>query len=285
MAEQPTKTDLHHRFRTLMSSADLDDLREVFERADGSDPPPRRGGLARLSGMAKALADTPLGEGIRIQLTALLTQEWPKLTDDELVSGLSPVQWFLEHAAAGKLRLTPAGYLSPDVVREACDTVPRHLTPYRHAFNREAYAPELLRFREALAGVGLLRVQGRKLVPTPMASQVREEPWDLFGYLSSTLVPQDSDFGRDAVLLLLLQAATEPGCTVSLDALAEDLSLVGWRVGRDTIYNGDLVGIPAAGILGNLAAGRLMLAGMGLDITPVASALAREALLSWNLER
>ncbi|WP_461107800.1 hypothetical protein [Tessaracoccus terricola] len=285
MADQPSSTDLHHRFDTLMSSPGLADLRESFARAGGTDPPGFEVGchtgswsapgsdapiLARLSGMAQALADTPTGAVIKRQVARLLDDDFPRLCEHHLTSGLTPVGWFLDRAASGGLRLTSAGHLTPATVVEACDVVPRHRTPHGQVGNREVHTPEVRRFRVALEGVGLLETKGRRVLPTVVGADVRADPWDQYLYLSSALVPQDSGFGRDAALLVLLETGTM-GRLPLLQDLADVLSLVGWRVGRDRIYEGDLRDLPLVSVLGNVG--------------PVAAPLAREALVSWNLER
>lgn len=283
MAEEPTSTDLHERFDAIMASADLADLRRDLERSEeeprfevachtgswsapGSDAPI----LARLSGMALALADTPHGVDVRNRVDRLLGGGFPPLQGAELLAGLAPVLWFLDRASEGGLRTTRAGHLEPAAVTAACEVLPGRRPWFGQTTNRESSVPELRRFRDALGAAGLLEARGRKLLHTTLGEDLRRDPWELFGYLSSVLVPQDSPFGRDAALLLLLVTGTS-GEVPALGPVAELLGLMGWRVGRDSIYDGDLLGLPLVSILGNLG--------------PAAAPLAREALVSWHLER
>ncbi|MCC2592065.1 hypothetical protein LKO27_01295 [Tessaracoccus sp. OS52] len=308
MNEQgPTDSELRRRFNDVTSGAELAELRLLFQQVERNglmphqmdwgpehpeaspveeeleafwtpEPDSEIAIPTRLLELAAGMDETTIGHDLRGRLTALLSDE-RGLAHRDLLAALPAFQWFLDRAAAGGLELTSSGYLKPDDVMVACQLVPRHWTGYGKN-NREASAPEVRHFRECLQQVGLLRKVKGRLLLTRAGDAARKDPWELWEHLGGRLIPEADGFERDAALLFLLHAATEPG-PVSLADVADALTMSGWRVDDEPITSQDFRKLPAVGILGNLTPARDVGLGMGLHISEAASILARQALLRW----
>lgn len=206
---------------------DRDELQQALvDEAAGRD--------ALDSRMHPALADLldrcgPAGASLgRRSLSVVFPPEPPE--PEELERDLHAVTWFLDRAADGGIPLTPAGYLRPADVEEACRVVPV-MERWYGKNNRESHAGPLLRFREALQSFRVLRKYKGSLLPTRGAAAARSDLSQLWEWLLSSAIPAPGGFEHDATLVLLLHAAdSRPEEGISLAEVAADVTALGWSV-------------------------------------------------------
>lgn len=232
----------------------------------------------RLQNLIDGLADTATGAELRLREELLRSMPPRRPAPGELEATLGAFRWFLDTAAGDGLPLTAAGYLSPSAVQQACRVLPRHPHLDGAPDNREAHTPTVRRFRQSLCAVGLLEQRGSRLVLTEAGAAAQAEPQTLWEALRAAL-PAGRRFQKDATLLLLLEAATSPGQSLSLEATAWVLNRIGWRIDEQPLTGADLAGLPAVEILGNLTPGPAPANDDDLYISTTASLLAHEALM------
>jgi hypothetical protein len=125
------------------------------------------------------------------------------------------------------LPLTAAGYLKPADVQ-----VLTELLPTMHGWlgkgTREIDAFPLLRFREQLKHVGLLRNYKGSLKLSKLGREALANPERLWHHLSEQLVRSDTDYVADASLVIMIYAATADG-ELDQPAIARTLTLLGWE--------------------------------------------------------
>ncbi|WP_062465409.1 plasmid pRiA4b ORF-3 family protein [Demequina soli] len=200
-------------------------------------------------------------------------------TREEAEVALGPVLWFLGRAADG-LPLTAAGYLKPDLVKEAAAVVPAQRDlPWK--VSREYDAHQLHAFRILLRDLGLLRKYKDRVLLTKAGKACHEDPLVLWRHLVQRLRPLPGrDFMQQATALTLLHLATAPQETVRWDAIADALDLLGWVNSDRSRLRGYQVRntVPVWALLSNLEP-REPRQGLKTEIlAPAAGALARAAL-------
>jgi len=208
-------------------------------------------------------------------LASDLRDEGQRLSVDDFDEFLRPIQWFLQRARGEGIPLTSSGYLRSEDVQAACAVVPNGYD-WPGSMKRESQTPPVLRFREALQRLGLLRKSKGRLVLTKAGARGLVESGFLWGHIASRLIPDKPRFDRDAALLTLLWAT---GTSVFDDVLPAALEALGWcRSDGEPLDSHDLLyAVPALDALSELAADRR---GSWELITrgPAVRALAREAL-------
>ena len=198
----------------------------------------------------------------------------------EFESSIAGISWFLDRAAEGGIPLTASGYIKPDEVVAACQAVPR-VRKHRGKHNREVNEPEVLRLREALQRVGLLRKVGSRLVLTGAGRAAQGDAESLRRHLIERVIPVSEGFEQDATMLFLLHAATTRWGTVDGHRIARVLSKMGYRAGDREVWAKEVYSIPVVRLLGNVAEATQLRSGLGdgFPVSQTASMLAREILL------
>lgn len=214
---------------------------------------------------------------------ALPAQE-PRPSDDELTTAFHAVQWFLDRADDGGIPLTKAGYLKPDDTFAASEVVP-NMAGWIGRNNRESQSFPLLEFRQSLLEVGLLRKYKGHLLLTKAGAAARRSPEALWEHLAASLTRARGQF--EAIASPLMAATAAVSGRFDPPAVAAVLTAHGWRSGDSGgvhPYAADAV--PAVVLLENL---RPLDIGEARNIgrrpeelTPVAAALAREAIRRLN---
>lgn len=145
--------------------------------------------------------------------------------------------------------------------------------------NREVQCYPLLRFREGMQSLGLLRKHKGTLLLTRAGAAAQRDTGRLCEHLAGRLIPKsDTKFEEQATLLMLAFATASAGSKLPFDVVAALLAELGWRYsdGRP-ISESPLHQLPLYQVLINVTdqpATR-----MRRDIvSPAAAALARRAL-------
>ena len=98
---------------------------------------------------------------------------------------------------------------------------------------REIDAFPLLRFREQLKRVGLLRNYKGSFRLSKLGREALANPERLWRHLSEQLVRSDTDYVADASVVILVYAATTDG-EIDQPAIARTLTFLGWEHGDGT---------------------------------------------------
>ena len=204
--------------------------------------------LLRESGVHDELVDlvtrlrgSRIGEAMVIRLLTLLNDRPVRTGPEERASVLAPMLWFLDRVGEDGLALTSAGYLRPVDVSAAAHVVPGGARWVGRA-NREAHTYPVLRFRESLQGMGLVRKHRGRLQLTKAGQRARGNPAQLWGYLAGRLpLGRPGSVENHAGWVSLLLAATSADGVVSAPEVAEALTEFGWRDGRDRREPRDVV--------------------------------------------
>lgn len=195
----------------------------------------------------------------------------------ELVACLKPFDWFLGSVDDGRLTLTTAGYLTPGMVRQARERLPRRRPQSGRGETREMSYPEVRRFRESLRALGLVRITDGRLHLTESGRTAIGGPEALWEALVTAL-PRGKDFERDATLLILLVASACPDRELDLDTVVTALRSLGWQVDDAPVSQDHLWQLAVIEILGNVASGPAPVQGRRVHISPTAASLASLAL-------
>jgi hypothetical protein len=238
----------------------------------------REGFDPRLAELVYRLAYTTVGEDVTAAAYALFGE--PSVLEDAAVrESLKPFTWFVNRVGSDGLTLTAAGYLKPIDVEATAIHLPT-MGNWIGKANRESETLPVLRFREALQSLGLVRKIKGTLRLTRVGAHAQEVRQELWNHLADRLVPTKEGFDTDATLLLLLFAATSFHCDLPLDTIAEALTELGWRTGAgNPIRDNQLYWLTAMDILRNTSE-----PGIGPNdrwrLSPSAKHLARAALRS-----
>ena len=155
-----------------------------------------------------------------------LCEEGPALSPEDFDAALRPVLWFLERAQGQGMPLTSAGYLKPEDVQAASEVVPE-AKDWIGKKSREPQTPPVLRFREMLQRLGLLRKSKGRLLITKAGARGLVEHGFLWGHIASRLVPPQPRFDREASLVFLL-CATSPAEAFPRDLFVDAVVALGW---------------------------------------------------------
>ncbi|GAB3038215.1 plasmid pRiA4b ORF-3 family protein [Mycobacterium bourgelatii] len=230
----------------------------------------------RLADLVHRLSLTPYGDDLTKAALALAGSR--PLDTVAVADNLRAHQWFLDRAKDSGIPLTPAGYLKPADVEEAAKVVPE-MGDWIGKQNREVNCYPLLRFREGLQSLGLLRKYKGTLLLTKAGVAAQRDPETLWRHLAGRLVPKSGEkFELQATLLLLAYAATSAGSKMPFEKVAALLNEVGWRhsdgrpVAASSLYH-----LPVYNVLINLTDQPIDVARRDV-VSPGAAALARLAL-------
>jgi len=174
--------------------------------------------------------------------------------------------------------LTTAGYLKPADVEEASKVVPA-MNDWIGKRNREIQCYPLLRFREGVQSLGLLRKHKGILLLTKAGVAAQRDPDRLWEHLADRLIPKsDEKFEAQATLLMLAFAAASVGSTLPFDKMTALLAELGWRYsdGRP-ISESSLRQLLVYEVLINVTDQPVTRARRNI-VSPAAAALARRAL-------
>ena len=139
----------------------------------------------RLVDLVHRLSYTAHGDSLS-EVALTLATESPPLDEAEVAGHLRAFQWFLDRAVDGGIALTAAGYLKPADVVAASEVVPV-MADWIGKSNREVHCYPLLRFRESLQEVGLLRKAKGTLLLTRAGAAAQRDPAKLWNHLASRL--------------------------------------------------------------------------------------------------
>ncbi|MGH3598583.1 MAG: plasmid pRiA4b ORF-3 family protein [Mycobacterium sp.] len=230
----------------------------------------------RLVDLVHRLTYTPHGDDLT---EVALTLAGSRTLDTVAVAdNLRAYQWFLDRAINGGTPLTTAGYLKPADVEEASKVVPA-MSDWIGKHNREVQCYPLLRFREGVQSLGLLRKYKGALLLTKAGEATRRDADKLWRHLASRLIPKSGEkFESQATLLLLAYAAASAGSKLPFDKIAALLAELGWRYsdGR-SISESSLHHLPVYDLLINVTDKPVTRARRNI-VSPAAAALARRAL-------
>lgn len=207
----------------------------------------------RLVELVRRLHHTEVGTGLADRTPALVSAR-TVLHPAELTANLSAYQWFLNRAADGGIALTAAGYLTPADVAAASKVVPE-MGDWTGSHNREVHCAPLLRLREAVVSMGLLRKHKGVLSLTHAGAAAQRDPAKLWNHLASRLLPSDGGtFEGQATMLLLAYAGTsESTVELALAQITDALTELGWRHRDDREINArELYRLQAFDVLRNV---------------------------------
>jgi Plasmid pRiA4b ORF-3-like protein len=230
----------------------------------------------RLVDLVHRLTYTPYGDDLTKAVLALAGAR--PLDTVAVADNLRAYQWFLDRANDGGIPLTTAGYLKPADVEEASKVVPA-MNDWIGKHNREIQCYPLLRFREGVQSLGLLRKHKGTLLLTKAGVAAQRDTHRLWEHLAGRLVPKSEEkFDTQATLLMLAFAAASAGFKLPFDKTAALLAELGWRHsdGR-SISESSLHQLPVYDVLINVTDQPVTRARRNI-VSPAAAALARRAL-------
>ena len=237
----------------------------------------RQAGIdTRLVDLVHRLTYTPHGDDLT-EVALTLADSRPLYTV-VVADNLRAYQWFLDRAKDGGIPLTTAGYLKPADVGEASKVVPV-MNDWIGKRNREIQCYPLLRFREGVQSLGLLRKHKGILLLTKAGVAAQREPDRLWEHLADRLIPKsDEKFDAQATLLMLAFAAASAGSKLPFDKMTALLAELGWRYsdGRP-ISESSLHQLPVYEVLINVTDQPVTRVRRNI-VSPAAAALARRAL-------
>lgn len=226
--------------------------------------------------LVNRLAYSPVGEDLTARSVKLMGDLIP-IGDEQLHASLRAFTWFLERAANGGIELTAAGYMKPVDVEAAARVVPM-MEGWIGKANREIDTAPVLRFRELLQELGLLRKYKGTLKLTKVGAAAHVSSDALWSTLAGKLIGERSGFDGQAALLVVAYAATSAGAEIPLDSVATALGHLGWQTGSgEAIAAYDLYWLPALEILTSVKSTPSGWRERRL-ISPAAAALAHRAL-------
>jgi len=231
---------------------------------------------ARLIDLVHQLTDTPYGDDLT---KAALTLAGARPLDTIAVAdNMQAYQWFLDRAKDGGIPLTTAGYLKPADVEDASKVIPV-MNDWIGKHNREVQCYPLLRFREIVQSLGLLRKHKGTLLLTKAGAAAQRDADRLWEHMAGRLIPKsDTKFEEQATLLMLAFAAASAGSRLPFDKMTALLAELGWRYsdGR-SIAESSLHQLPVYQLLMNVTDQPVTRARRDV-VSPAAAALARSAL-------
>lgn len=230
---------------------------------------------SRLVDLVNRLRYSSVGDELADRMIELVLR--PDEGEHVPVEALSAHRWFLDRAANEGIALTSAGYLKPADVEAVCQVVPA-VVEWIGKNNRESHMVPLLRFRESLQSIGLLRKRKGSLLLTRAGAAAQRDPSALWDLLAEKLVPTVEGFEQDATLLLLAFAASSTGGVIPLRETATALRKAGWRQQDGSqVEHHHLYDLTAYDVLRNVS-DRPASFRDGDRVSPAAAALALSAI-------
>ncbi len=230
----------------------------------------------RLVDLVHRFTYTPYGDDLR---TAALTLADSRPLDTATVgANLGAYQWFLDRAKDSGIPLTAAGYLKPADVEAATKVVPT-MNDWIGKHNREVQCYPLLRFREGMQALGLLRKHKGMLLLTKAGVAAQRDAGRLWEHLAGRLIPKsDEKFEAQATLLVLAFAVASVDSILPCEKIATLVAELGWRYsdGR-SISEYSVRQLPVHDVLINVTDQPVARARRDI-VSPAAAALAHRAL-------
>ncbi len=230
----------------------------------------------RLVDLVHRLTHTPFGGDLtKAALTLVGSSPLDRVA---VADNLRAYQWFLNRANDGGIPLTTAGYLKPADVEEASKVVPA-MNDWIGKRNREIQCYPLLRFREGVQSLGLLRKHKGALLLTKAGVAAQRDADRLWEHLAGRLIPKSGEkFEAQATLLMLAFAAASAGSKLPFDKITALLAELGWRYsdGR-SVSEPSLHHLPVYEVLINVTDQPVTRARRNI-VSPAAAELARRAL-------
>lgn len=125
---------------------------------------------------------------------------------------MSSILWWIEACTGTGLPLTAAGYLSPSVIPEVIAGIGwEHDDFVQFGAKAEVHLHTLHEFRLALIEMSLLKVHGKKLISTPAALRLAQEPAKLWAHLAKRVLNSKRERDIYDATMLALIAAAGPG--------------------------------------------------------------------------
>jgi hypothetical protein len=216
---------------------DLDEINQALDdpymqlRVSGFNP--------RLVDLLNRLRYTAIGDDLVVRLMSLAHNQ-SQISPEEKAAALRPFLWLLDRAAAADgLPLTSAGYLKPDDVMALAALVPA-MAEWIGAANRESHTYPVLRFRESVQDLGLVRKYRGRLRLTKAGSSARGNPEALWRHITSRLpLGKARSIDPPAGLLALPFLASNPTNPPPLGDIADALNVLGWRHSDGSPVNAD----------------------------------------------
>ena len=230
----------------------------------------------RLVDLVHQLTYAPYGDDLT---KTALTLAGPEPVDAiDWTAHLRAHQWFLDRAYDGGIPLTSAGYLKPSDVELASKVVPA-TQDWFGEMNREVHCYPLLRFREGIQSMGLLRKSKGMLLLTKVGEAARGDTGKLVEHVASRLIPKSGEkFDVQATLLMLAYVAASPGCVAPYPTITALLAELGWRYRSGQAPDASvLYQLPAHHALINVTDQPAAVTRPRI-VSPAAAALARRAL-------
>lgn len=165
---------------------------------------------------------------IKSRIRDLQDTPLPALTPEDQSTALAPFAWFLHQADQGNLQLTQAGFLKPAIVQRASEVLPTGRL-WIGKKNREDQTLPVLRLRQNLQRMGLLRKYKAELKITKKGRSANQSTQALWNVLAEELIsasPEEFDF--EVAVLELLEIATQEQGRVSTRFVLAGLNAAGW---------------------------------------------------------
>lgn len=229
-----------HGLEELIAVGEWDD---AFDR-EGTDEAVREavGAAAGVPPLVLALLERLAGPA-EVEVRALAAGVRPPVVAPDVAERLvHRYRWLAGRVGADGVKLTSAGYLAPELVRELMTQL--KLAPrYLGAWNRDDLTPAVADLRQAATDLGVVRpVKGRLTVPAAVRKVVAD-PFGLLAHVANRLpVGKPGSAEHDAgVLALLWRADGRNPRSREFDAwAARVLAALGWQAATGPVTLDDV---------------------------------------------
>lgn len=213
-----------------LEAFDADEINNMLDDAD-----PAGGGQrvpARVEPVLVKVTSPQIYLQMRSKLRSLRNEPGPEISPEEKQTALAAFVWFLDQAEQEQLPLTQAGYLKPAVVAAASEVVPT-CRRWIGKHNREDQTMPVLRFRQALQRMGLLRKYKGQLKLTKKGRGAKQSTQALWEALVREIITSSPGaFEYDLAVLELLEIPTSSQARVNRRWVLETVNSAGWTVGH-----------------------------------------------------
>ncbi|MEU6584636.1 plasmid pRiA4b ORF-3 family protein [Nocardia sp. NPDC046763] len=220
----PIPFDLDHINTTLEDIGVADDILRGAGPENGLDaalPEAVRDVVMLIRGMPAPARKTMHDLVDRAQLDS------PVAVDPAIAqAAVRPYTCLLEHLGRDGVTLTSAGYLPPAIV-ESVFTDLSMAANWIGKGNREDLTPPVHLLRESAQSLGLVRKHRGKLLPTPKARALHNDPVGMWWHLAERVAAQIGKYGDEPALVYLVTVAA--GVTEGVDQIVlGQLPAIGW---------------------------------------------------------
>ena len=156
----------------------------------------------------------------------------PPVMPEEAPAAMASILWWINACTGEGLPLTAAGYLSPAVLHTVISGIGwENEWVVEFGGKTEVNVRSVLRFREALMDLGLLKAQGRKLVATQAGVRVAKDPAKLWAHLVKGAHPsmrEESVYDATMLGLMATAGSPEPDLATISRRIHEGMELIGY---------------------------------------------------------